>query len=616
MLKDAGNSAGDTPDSIGESVEPDSPESQRALRITSRRDDHYFSETAPPIARTLTVLCCVQAVMGTIALLLDIFGDRFYPLLHAICLFAILVISAIPVLIARTGKIELSAWCFNLTISISVFVLCLFTAGIASASTPILILPIVWSWLTLSRPGALIICALSLIEVLILAWWTAAGYAPQEATHLAGLSPPLGLALIFTMVGVSATISGYVAFRNNARDRDRLIRARDAAKKADRAKSEFIASIAHEVRTPLTGLMGMLQLLEKEKLDGAQADMAATANSSARNLHNLINDLLDLSKIEIGELRLLPEPTDVMALFDETVKEFRQAADMKGINLKVEQSDASLWLLVDPTRFRQVISNYLSNAVKFTETGEITAQLNALDEEQSKVRLRLTIQDTGPGIPTSQIRKIFGRFTQVDGTQRSEHHGTGLGLAIVADLARLQGGEAWADSQEGVGSAFHFECVFKRTSAMDLPKIRNVVEDSSSATILIADDSLGNQRVLTRVLQGLGFSTISVSNGSDAIVSIARQNIDLVLMDFNMPVKDGPTALKDIRSLPDPAKSEIPVIGLSADASQAHMDRWKDAGVDGFVHKPVDFAALDLTIRRVLGQNRNSEHENSARSAS
>lgn len=617
MLIGALNSAGRKPARSDDSVGQES----RGHEVTSSNarsmfGDFSHSAADSPTSHTLTILCGVQAIVGLIALVLDFLGDRFYPLLHSICLIAILIISAIPVIIAKTGYVRTSAWVFNLTISLSVFVLCIFSAGIASASTPILILPVIWSWLTLSRRGALAICGLICVEFGILAWWSATGRAPMEATQLAGLPPPLGLGLIFLLVCFSATASGYVAYRNYERDRNRLILARDAAKKADRAKSEFIASIAHEVRTPLTGLMGMLQLLEKENLSGTQSDMAATANSSAKNLLNLINDLLDLSKIEVGELRLFPEPIDVMALFSDTIKEFRQAAQDKNIQLKIHTSDTTLWLLIDPTRFRQVISNFLSNAVKFTDSGEITASLTAQDAGNSEVKLELRVQDTGVGIPASDLKKIFGRFTQVDGTQRAEHHGTGLGLAIVADLARLQDGTARAESVEGVGSTFIFECMFKRTSAKDLPEIRNALASNSNATVLIVDDSQGNQRVLSRVLQGFGYNTISVSNGSDAIVSIARQDIDLVLMDYNMPMKDGPSALKDIRSLPDPVKSFTPVIGLSANATDAEMARWNEAGVNGFLQKPVDFAALDHVIRQTLSQRAASAGDVSKRSAS
>ena len=562
-----------------------------------------------PTAHTLLVLCVVQALLGFVALVVDMLGEGFIMPQHLLCVLAILIVSAIPAFVVRTGRIRLAAWIFNLTISLVVFLLCLLTAGILSASAPILMLPVIWAWSTLGSRGSLAVCALTALEILCLSWWSVSGHAPREMTELGGLPPAYGLGLILILVAFSGTVSGYVGYRNNQIHREHLIRARDEAQRANRAKAEFIASIAHEVRTPLTGLMGMLELLAREQLEKSHADMAGTARSSARNILNLINDLLDLSKIEVGELRLLPEPTDLTLLLNETVQEFQKQADEKGIQLELWITGEPAWVLVDPLRFRQIASNFLSNALKFTESGRVIVNMSTIDHGQSMIGVRLSVEDTGPGIPHSQQRKIFDRFTQIDNIQRAKYNGTGLGLAIVADLAKLLGGRVWVESEEAQGSEFFFEAEFKRTSPLELPDISVDRSAHADMTILITDDSLGNQRVLSRYLQSLGYSTRAVENGSDAVVAISGGNIDLVFLDFHMPVKDGPETLQDIRRLPDQKLANTPVIAMSADTTENDVKRWAEAGVDGIIAKPIDFPALDLTIRRVLDSQRKTDND-------
>ncbi|MAP93599.1 MAG: hypothetical protein CMK07_01495 [Ponticaulis sp.] len=570
------------------------------------------AEADRPTAQTVVVLCLTQALLGFIITGFDflLVGKPVFS--HGLALGASIFIFCLPFVMTKTGRIRLVAWGLILSVSVTAFLICLGAYGIQSASAPILLLPIFWAWLTLSSRGAILVSCLTLVEMIILSWLSHTGATPiTDAVTI-----PSNRSLVLILVMISAAISGYAAWYNSRAYQQRLIRARDEAMQANRAKSEFIASIAHEVRTPMTGLMGMLELLSKEPLLNEQAEMATTAKSSAGNLLNLINDLLDLSKIEVGELRLLPEPVNICSIFHETVRGFQQFASEKGLVLEAECEQEALWLLIDPVRFRQILSNFLSNAVKFTDEGHIKAVLTDEELNNGMVRLQLSVSDTGSGIPKQDQRRIFGRFTQVERHRKAHHQGTGLGLAIVADLANLQGGQVWLESEEDKGSVFHFQASFKRTSALEPTAASVAAEPYQDVTILIADDSVGNQRVLSRVLQGLGYKTVSVANGSDAIVSIARQSVDLVLMDFNMPVKDGPTALRDIRSLPDSRKSQTPVIGLSADASESDMKRWNEAGVDGFVSKPVDFATLDLTIRRVLGVQRQNTASEKVRTGS
>lgn len=555
------------------------------------------------VERSVRVTSWSIALLGFLAIGLNAFQRGEIDPTSLTQALVLLIISFIPFLIHWTGMVYIGAFLLCVSSLLSITLHAGADGGLFHPLSPMIILPAFWGWLFFSFRGSLTIALMTLGALAYLTFKGSIWTGDPLAVGYLNLSAPVSFGTSTALVIIFAILSGMVSWLYARKYELDLITRRDEALRINRNRSSFIAGIAHEVRTPMTGLMGMLELLANEDLNTNQKEMAQTARSSARNILNLINDLLDLSKIEIGELRLLPEPADVTDIFRNTVGEYRQRAMEKGVHLHITAPEDSCWLLIDPTRFRQCVSNFLSNAVKFTDQGFIHARLTCEDMNSGEVRVVLTVEDTGPGIPASLQNRIFARFVQVDGTQRSEHGGTGLGLAIVSDLAHLQGGTAWVESEEGIGSTFCFEASFKRTSPLDLPTGTLVTEHFGEMTILIADDSLGNQRVLTRVLQRLGYKTLSAENGSDALLLMLDNPVDLVLMDMNMPIKDGPTTLKDIRAFPD-SRRDTPVIGLSADSSDADMDRWREAGVDGFIQKPVDFAALDLTIRRVLGVQR------------
>ena len=568
-----------------------------------------------PTAQTVLLLSLFQCGFFLIAMTADIIGGGDIVWFHILVMFTIITMALGPALLIRARQVIPAAWLLCLTVSLSLYWISMNSSGIYSIVTPLLILPALWAWLILGHRGAFAMSVLACLQILSVGWWSQAGYTVSDGSNFAGLSTPLSVSIGMMLVIISASLSGYVVLHNNRAYEERLIGMREAALDANRAKSEFIASIAHEVRTPLAGVMGMVDLLSREDLNSNQTEMAVTARASARNLMNLINDLLDLSKIELGELRLLPEPVDVVSLFAETVVEFRLAAREKGIKFTTELPQSDCWILIDPVRFRQIISNFLSNAVKFTEEGYVRATLRLDERDDGQVNLALSVEDSGPGIPESMRRRIFGRFIQVDAVQRAQHNGSGLGLAIVSDLARLNGGTLRLDSEEGKGTAFTFEATFKRAKPIELPTPANN-GTGPVPTILVVDDSIGNRRVLTRVLQGLGYRTLSAQNGSDAVISIMNEQVDLVLLDYKMPVKNGAETLKDIRALPEASKRSVPVIGMSADTAEEELRSWIEAGAEGFMQKPVDFGVLDNNIRRVLQTYRPETPEEQRKTAS
>lgn len=572
---------------------------ENLTRLHETRFVHYSENST---ARLLYLLCGTTAVF-----LLIVFGMTFwmYTELHSAQLFIctmLLVTTGIPFFNTLTNATQFWSWFLCLFLIVMTSLAAGTNAGISSVGSVFLLVPIFLSLLLLTHKGSLLITFIVCLSFLGLTFFGIAGQNNGFSTREHGYEYARCGTLIVS--ALTFALIGWLISYNTSLSRQKLIEARDAAQKANREKSEFIASIAHEIRTPLTGLMGMLELLTKEKLEPHQKEMAETSRSSSRDILNLINDLLDMSKMEIGELRLVPEPVDIAGLFRQTTREFQPSAADKGLEFHVSAPTHPVWVLIDPLRFRQIVSNYLSNALKFTDEGVIEVGLFCEERDGGHVNLHIEVKDTGPGIPETLLPTIFNRFVQVEQTQKAKYGGTGIGLAVVSDLAKLQGAKVWAESEIGKGSQFYFQGDFKRTSAMDIPEVGNLDDETRAAlTVLIADDSVGSQRVLTRVLRGLGYHTVSVKNGSEAVLAVTEHNIDLVLMDLNMPVKDGLTALREIRALPAPI-CDLPVIGLSADNSQSDMDNWRDANVDGFVAKPVDFAILDLTIRRIVGTRR------------
>ncbi len=569
----------------------------KAVRL---QNPSVFKDSAVEHMLRLTsaaLFCVCLAAVGA-----DLLWIRSPSTSHLILGLFALLIGILPILLAWTKRVYLMGLLLCLLSGLAATLLAAQHNGVASPYALFLVIPMFWAWLMFSVRGALFVAGITLFEVFSLIVISELYPGPKYQFSIAGLSTNLSHGVMLLTVIALGLVSAFINWNESRQHEDDLVRRRDEALRANREKSEFVASIAHEIRNPLTGLMGMLELLSREELEATQAEMAGTARSSARNMLGLINDLLDLSKMEIGELRLIPEPVDVTEVFREMSQEYRKSAFDKGLDFQVSLPDRSFWLLADPTRLRQCLSNYLSNAIKFTQRGYIHARLKCEELDNGSVKVTMSVEDTGPGIPSSLHRKIFARFVQVEETQKSNRDGTGLGLAIVADLSRLQGGQAWVESEPGKGSTFHFEARFKRTSPIEV-SVPELSAFSGSATILIADDSVGSQRVLTRVLQKLGYRTLSAENGSDALVLLLDHAVDLLLMDLHMPVKDGPTTLKEIRALPD-HRRHVPTIALSADDNEADMARWVEADVDGFIAKPIDFAELDLTIRHILDKGR------------
>ena len=375
-----------------------------------------------------------------------------------------------------------------------------------------------------------------------------------------------------------------------------LIEAKQAAEAANVAKSRFLATISHEVRTPMNGVLGMLELLQKTALSDKQRSFTENALRSGKSLLTLINDILDFSKIESNKLKLEHVPFNIKDTIDDALRIVTEDAKRKQLNLVTEIPDINPHLIGDEQRLRQILINLIGNAVKFTENGEVAVRVSKTAEYKTGVQLKFEISDTGIGITPEALPHIFNDFTQQDGSTTRRFGGTGLGLAITKQLVNLMGGEIYAESTPYKGSSFWITLQFE-TQIIDRYRpvkqtdtIRPANEEPEeklllNARILLAEDNAINQEVASAMLESAGCEVVVVENGQQALQALDKEHFDLVLMDCQMPVMDGFKATRKLRQ--QQAKySSIPVIALTADIQQGIMQQCQQAGMDDYLSKP------------------------------
>jgi PAS domain S-box-containing protein len=372
-----------------------------------------------------------------------------------------------------------------------------------------------------------------------------------------------------------------------------LTEAKDRAEAASAAKSNFLATMSHEIRTPLNGMLGVSQLLALSKLDDKQRRFVETLQSSGRVLAGVIEEILDISKIEAGKLHLSPETVNTTAWLEGTLDTFHATAAQKGLALTWSIDDeAGSVRHFDPQRMAQVLGNLVSNAVKFTDAGSVTIAVTA----PSADRLRLQVTDTGPGISDAEQAVIFNRFTQADMTPSREHGGSGLGLAIARELTRLAGGEIGVVSTPGEGATFWFECEAPRTDAdLSAQAAAPVSESLKGLRALVVEDNAINRETLVELLNQFGVLTQAVDSGEAALNRLASAGFDVVLLDLHMPGINGFQTLRRIRD-GGAGRSDIPVYLVTADATSFARDSANECGATGFFSKPVEMPTLIRTL--------------------
>lgn len=385
--------------------------------------------------------------------------------------------------------------------------------------------------------------------------------------------------------------------------------AKDAAEASSRSKGEFLANMSHEIRTPLNGVLGMAQSLANDDLAPAQREKVATILESGRSLTVLLNDVLDLSKVEAGKLEISAIPGDLRKTIHATQQLFQTTAQQKGLELLV-LADTHLprHLNFDPVRVRQCLGNLISNAIKFTENGRVEICVSSSMAGEGSHLVRVVVQDTGIGMSADVQAKLFAAFTQADGATTRKFGGTGLGLAISRHLARLMSGDIVVTSQEGIGSTFVMtfcaETVEMASQADAAPAEAALLEGGSTASlrgkrVLVTDDNAINRQVIKLFLAALGLDIVEAANGREALDQLAAQPIDLVLLDVHMPVMDGREAIQRIRAAGEPW-SGLPVIALTADAMSGDREKYLALGMNDYLSKPVDQHDLIAKIRQAL----------------
>lgn len=408
--------------------------------------------------------------------------------------------------------------------------------------------------------------------------------------------------------------TGIIGVTRDITTRKQMMTELEAAKEkafaASKAKSKFLANMSHEVRTPMNGVIGMLQLLQMTQLNDEQEEYVKTASASGESLLTIINDILDNAKIESGKVQINPEPFEITAVMDPLITSFKNSLDPQKVKLNYSISpEVPDVFVADQARLKQILFNLIGNAVKFTDYGEISISIQVLEEINGKyLRISWTVSDTGIGIPEDAINELFEPFTQVEDNSRRKRKGTGLGLSIVKQLVNQMGGNVSLRQNEPQGTTFTFDILTEKCESTDFiqqperitPLLTSPMRRLST---LIVEDEPINQQILKAILTKLGHKTTVASDGYSAMGLMTSMDFDVILMDVQMPDLDGLETTRIIRSSKKYEEvKRIPIIALTAYAMAGDREKCMEAGMDYYLSKPVDVKAL-VKILKTLNRD-------------
>ncbi|MBC7906219.1 MAG: response regulator [Rhodospirillaceae bacterium] len=418
---------------------------------------------------------------------------------------------------------------------------------------------------------------------------------------------PLDLAIVALMTLVAYVVGAVARTQLNRMRREEhlhnqtLLEAKEAAEAGSRAKADFLAVMSHEIRTPINGVLGMLHLVLDTGLPAEERHRLETARQSAEGLLTILDDILDITKLEAGRVEFESEPFDLRRTIEDVATLMAARAREKGLGFTLELAqDLPDWVCGDSARLRQILFNLTGNAVKFTEIGSVTVHATPCPAAGDRVGIELAVTDTGIGIDADQRVRLFEAFGQADASINRRFGGTGLGLAVSRRLAEGMGGAIDFDSAPGRGSQFRVTLDFAPAQAVaPIPALP--AASLRPLSVLLAEDNPVNAEVALAYLRKAGHAVTLAFNGAEALELAQRGGFDLILMDMRMPEMDGLEATRRIRALPPPL-GMVPIIALTANAMRADVERCRDAGMDSHLAKPMTPAALNAAIARVLGR--------------
>ncbi len=381
----------------------------------------------------------------------------------------------------------------------------------------------------------------------------------------------------------------------------------EALERMSEMKSAFLANMSHEIRTPLNGMLGIAQIMRRDEAEPTRLKHIDTMISSGNSLLDIVNDVLDISKIEAGRIELDLQAFSVRSLVDQVKNTFEAVAEQKGLALDIKfQESANGFYRGDPMRLRQILTNLVGNAVKFTDEGRIVVHVR----KRSDGMLRFCVIDTGPGIPNDQFKRVFARFQQADTSSTRAHGGAGLGLSISTEFVKLMKGEYGVKSQVGVGSAFWFAVPLEQTTMREEVDEKIIfheqyyqTEPSRKLRVLISEDNPVNRMVAEATMSSAGYETTLSENGAEAIERLDCGDFDIVLMDIQMPVMAGDEAIRAIRSS-GKNYANIPIIALTANVMDGAAAYYKEIGADDYVSKPIKFDLLVSKVKELTSERK------------